>query len=69
MRFTEETVYEVWEQRGGFNPTRCLTFPSKDEAERQAAELTEGRRRTNRPEAAVYHYMVVAATTTRREVH
>lgn len=65
----EHTDYEVWEQRGGFNPTRALSGLTKDQAEAMASELRGGAADHARPESMPFHYLVVAAHTTRREVH
>lgn len=62
------TEYEVWEQVGGFQPSRCLSRLSKEQAEEQVAEWTQHNERFNRPEAAQRRLAVVKAVTHREVV-
>jgi hypothetical protein len=68
MRFEETHTYEVWYQTGGFPPVRMAGEVSKEEAER-VIDRSKDRDQRRRPEAAPIHYMLVCASTTRREVH
>lgn len=69
MRFEETHTYEVWEQRGGADPKPVLEGLTKEQAEGLAEDARVGARNHLRAEATPYHYMVVCASTTRREVH
>lgn len=75
MRFEDVHTYEVWQQIGGFTPKRTTLRgrlgKTKEECEEFIAHARERElvRRASRPEAAPIHYLLVCASTTRREVH
>lgn len=69
MIFPETTVYEVWQARGGMDPTLVHEDLPKELADRKAEDLRRNAELYLPPEAARLYYAVVAVTTTRREVH
>lgn len=58
-------THEVWEQRGGFNPTLALSGLTREQAIQQAEELQGNCNMYARPEAMRHKFFVVEATTHR----